>query len=188
VPPAGYVPEGNAPDLRFRAGGWSFRVGFQISKGQKIIRMIDKGSGHFHWTKKPSLRSPLLSNASEAPVSEHRSMTSLTALPTRCIIWRRWPATDESSSRPTRQPSDEELRTHSRITKKTVRVSMSQNAAIETMLKMAPDQNSLTIYKYRSWNLERDAEAAFVTADSPLSLWSSNPPGRVNSRRDDISS
>jgi hypothetical protein len=60
----------------------------------------------------------LLANASEAPVSEHRSMTSLTALPTRCIIWRRWPATDESSSRPTRQPSDEELRTHSRTTKR----------------------------------------------------------------------
>jgi hypothetical protein len=41
---------------------------------------------------------------------------------------------------------------------------MSQNAVIETMLKMAADQNRLTIYTYRSWNLERDAEAAFVTA------------------------
>jgi Protein of unknown function (DUF4238) len=54
---------------------------------------------------------------------------------------------------------------------------MSQNAAIETMLKMAADDDRLAIYTHRSWNLERATEAAYVTADSPLSPWSSNPPG-----------
>lgn len=54
---------------------------------------------------------------------------------------------------------------------------MSQNAAIETMLKMAEDDDRLAIYTYRCWNIERATGAPFVTADSPLALWSSNPPG-----------
>jgi hypothetical protein len=155
VPPAGYVPEGNAPDLRFRAGGWSFRVGFQISKGQKTIRMIDKGPWSLPLDKKPSLRSPLLSNASEAPVSEHRSMTSLTAFADKVHYLEemaRYRREFVEANAPTVR---RRAQAHSRTTKKTVRVSMSQNAAIETMLKMAADQNRLTISTYRSWNLER---------------------------------
>jgi hypothetical protein len=54
---------------------------------------------------------------------------------------------------------------------------MSQDAAIGTMLKMAADHDRPAIYTYRSWNLERATQAAYVTADSPVSLWSSNPPG-----------
>jgi hypothetical protein len=76
-----------------------------------------------------------------------------------------------------RPASDDELRARARTVEKPVRVAMSQNAAIETMLKMAADDDRLAIYTYRSWNLERASEAAFVTADSPLLLWSSNPPG-----------
>lgn len=76
-----------------------------------------------------------------------------------------------------RPASDEELRAHARTVEKPVRVAMSQNAAIETMLKMAADDDRLAIYTYRSWNLERAREAAFATADSPVSMWSSNPPG-----------
>ncbi|MGI8775562.1 MAG: DUF4238 domain-containing protein [Actinomycetota bacterium] len=76
-----------------------------------------------------------------------------------------------------RQPNDDELREHSRTIERPVQVSMSQNAAIEMMLKLAADDLRLAIYTYRSWNLERATGAPYVTADSPLSLWSSNPPG-----------
>jgi Protein of unknown function (DUF4238) len=76
-----------------------------------------------------------------------------------------------------RQPNDDELRAHATTIEKPVQVAMSQNAAIETMLKMAADDDRLAIYTYRCWNIERATEAAFVTADTPQALWSSNPPG-----------
>lgn len=74
-----------------------------------------------------------------------------------------------------RPASDDELREYARTIKKPGPVEMSQNTAIETMLKMAGDQDRLAIYQYRAWNLERAKDGALVTADSPLSLWSSTP-------------
>lgn len=76
-----------------------------------------------------------------------------------------------------RPASAEELRAHAGTIEKPVRVAMSQNAEIQTMLNLAADEDRLAIYTYRSWNLERAREAAFVTADAPLLLWSSSPPG-----------
>jgi hypothetical protein len=49
-----------------------------------------------------------------------------------------------------RQPNDDELRAHARTIEKPVTVAMSQNAAIETMIKMAGDRDRLAIYQHRS--------------------------------------
>jgi hypothetical protein len=60
---------------------------------------------------------------------------------------------------------------------------MSQNAAIETMLKMAADDDRLAIYTYRCWNIERATEVAFVTADSPLRAFCERSGPRLGSTR-----
>lgn len=76
-----------------------------------------------------------------------------------------------------RPASQEELGAHARTIEKTRRVAMSQNAAIQTMLKMAADDDRLSTYTHRCWSLERANDPFLATADSPLSFWSANTPG-----------